>query len=252
MRQENHNTSETANNDITLPGCLADYHPELHVYAHGDAMADVGVDDGDLLRVRLTQSARDGDIVVAMLGNSILLRALFTDEQGRRWLVSRNDQNDAMLVTAESGIRLLGTVVGIKKLVVRASAAECQRNIRHTQAKQQAPQPPTDEEVDDMLRAVAPEVQNGRQWYAVYRAMVDYQVQAEQHYVTFCERVRRAVPDHRHLPVAKEVGRMAAQSFRKRVALWRADDAPVGERCFAQYLRIAQLTTKLLKALSHR
>ncbi len=47
-------------------------------------MADVGVDDGDLLRVRLTQSARDGDIVVAMLGNSILLRALFTDEQGRR------------------------------------------------------------------------------------------------------------------------------------------------------------------------
>jgi hypothetical protein len=252
MRQENHNTSETANNDITLPSCLADYHPELHVYAHGDAMADVGVDDGDLLRVRLTQSARDGDIVVAMLGNSILLRALFTDEQGRRWLVSRNDGHDAIPLTAESGMQLLGTVVGIKKVVVRASAAECQRSIRRTQARQQAPQPPTDEEVDDVLRTVAPEVQNGRQWYAVYRALADFQVQAEQHYVTFCQRVRRAVPAHRYLPVPKEIGRMAAQSVRKRVALWRADDAPVGERCFAQYQRIALLTTEELKARSHR
>ena len=252
MKQENYNAPSNMNNDITLPACLAVYHPELSVYAYGDSMADEGIDDGDLLRVRLTAVAHDGDIVVAKTNEKIVIRALFTDEQGRRWLVSRNDQNDAMLLTAESGIRLLGTVVGIKKLIVRASAAECQRNIRHTQAKQQAPQPPTDEEVDDVLRTVAPEVQNGRQWYAVYRAMVDYQVQAEQHYVTFCERVRRAVPDHRYLPVAKEIGRMATQSFRKRVALWRADDAPVGERCFTQYLRIAQLTIELLKALSHR
>ena len=252
MKQENYNAPSNMNNDITLPACLAVYHPELSVYAYGDSMADEGIDDGDLLRVRLTAVAHDGDIVVAKTNEKIVIRALFTDEQGQRWLVSRNDQNDAMLLTAESGIRLLGTVVGIKKLIVRASAAECQRNIRHTQAKQQAPEPPTDEEVDDVLRTVAPEVQNGRQWYAVYRAMVDYQVQAEQHYLTFCERVRRAVPDHRYLPVAKEIGRMATQSFRKRVALWRADDAPVGERCFAQYLRIAQLTIELLKALSHR
>ena len=252
MRKEGFNASDSMTGDITLPGCLAVYHPELSVYAYGDSMADEGIDDGDLLRVRLTAVAHDGDIVVAKTNEKIVIRALFTDEQGRQWLVSRNDQNDAMLLTAESGIRLLGTVVGIKKLVVRASAAECQRSIRHTQAKQQAPQPPTDEEVDDVLRTVAPEVQNGRQWYAVYRAMVDYHVQAEQHYVTFCERVRRAVPDHRHLPVAKEVGRMAAQSFRKRVALWRADDAPVGERCFAEYRRIALLTAEQLKARSHR
>lgn len=252
MRQEGFYGLDSTTNDITLPGCLADYHLELTVYARGNSMADEGIDDGDLLRVRLTAVAHDGDIVVAKINEKIVIRALFTDEQGRQWLVSRNDQNDAMLLTTESGIRLLGTVVGIKKLVVRASAAECQRSIRHTQAKQQTPQPPTDEEVDDVLRTVAPEVQNGRQWYAVYRALADCQVMAEQHYVTFCERVRHAVPDHRHLPVAKEVGRMAAQSFRKRVALWRADDAPVGERCFAEYRRIALLTAEQLKARSHR
>ena len=134
MKQENYNAPSNMNNDITLPACLAVYHPELSVYAYGDSMADEGIDDGDLLRVRLTAVAHDGDIVVAKTNEKIVIRALFTDEQGRQWLVSRNDQNDAMLLTAESGIRLLGTVVGIKKLIVRASAAECQRNIRHTQA----------------------------------------------------------------------------------------------------------------------
>ncbi len=61
-------------------------------------------------------------------------------------------------------------------------------------------------------------------------------------YTLFCLRVAQAVPNHRHLPVAKELGRLAVQSFRRRVALWRADDAPVGGQRFADYLRIARLT----------
>lgn len=252
MKKESIYGVDSTTNDITLPGCLADYQPELYVYARGDAMADEGIDDGDLLRIRLTAVARDGDIVVAKTSEKMVIRALFTDEQGRQWLVSRNDQNDAILLTAESDVSLLGTVVGIKKLVVRASAAECQRNIRHTQARQQTSQPPTDAEVDDVLRTVAPEVRNGRLWYAVYRALADGHAVNEQHYVTFCERVRRVVPGHSHLPVAKEIGRMAVQSFRKRVALWRSDDAPVGERRFAEYRHVALLTTEQLKICSHR
>ena len=47
MGQENYNAPSNMNNDITLPACLAVYHPELSVYAYGDSMADEGIDDGD-------------------------------------------------------------------------------------------------------------------------------------------------------------------------------------------------------------
>jgi hypothetical protein len=233
---------DTPGNGITLPSDLVGLQPELFVTAIGDSMTDAGFNEGDLLRVRLNQTVHDCDIVVAIIDGQTTVKAFYTDGQGCRWLVPYNDRYDSIPLTEQSNLRLLGTVVGIQKPVVRASSAHCEKSIRRTLAHQQEPQRPIAEKAADAVKAVSGEVKNGRQWYAVYRTLVDHELQEEGCYTLFCLRVAQAVPNHRHLPVAKELGRLAVQSFRRRVALWRADDAPVGGQRFADYLRIARLT----------
>jgi hypothetical protein len=232
---------------IMLPQELMGYQPELFVPAKGDSMTGAGFDDGDLLRVRLNVSARDGDIVVASIDGAATVKVLFTDDSGRRWLVPCNDSYDAIALTEESDLRILGIVMGVEKRVLRASSAECMRAVRRTLAKQQQEPVMTEEQVDGVIRDMADHVRNGRQWYAVYRALADSKLVGEGCFRDFCERVGRVVPKHAFLPVAKELGRLAALSFRKRVALWDAADAPVHGAHFARYLRIAQLTAKWLK-----
>ena len=90
-------------------------------------------------------------------------------------------------------------------------------------------------------------VKHGRQWYAVYRAMVDKGVLEDGNYTDFCESVTTLLPDHGHLPVPGELRRMAVQTFRKSPTLWERGDAPVSGQRFDDYLRIANLTAEKLR-----
>ncbi len=231
---------------MLVPEALLGLDPELFIPARGDSMAGAGFADGDLLRVRLSPSARDGDIVVALVDGAATVKVLFSDVEQRRWLVPCNERYDAILLTPDSNVRILGTVVGVEKRVVRASSADCLKAIRRTVARREEPSRPTSAKADAAIAAVAPEVSNGRQWYAVYRALADLDCTPEGCFREFADRVARLVPTHPHLPVAKELGRLAVQSFRKRVALWDASDAPVSGQRFAEYRRLAHLCASLL------
>lgn len=239
---------DTMGEGIMLPRELVGSQPEICITAEGDSMIGAGFSEGDLLRVRLHAPVHDGDVVVAMVDGAATAKVLFSDEQGRRWLVPRNSNYQALLLTPDKEVRILGIVVGVEKRVVRASSAECLQAIRHTLERMRQPEPMTDEKIDAVITAMAPEVSNGRQWYAVYRPLVDCGAICEGCFRDFCQRVWRVVPAHAHLPVGKELGRLAVQSFRKRVALWDVRDAPVNGARFADYLRIARLTAQRIAA----
>jgi hypothetical protein len=89
---------------------------------------------------------------------------------------------------------------------------------------------------------VAPMVKQGRQWYAVYRALVDKRAVEDGAYAEFVQRVCVLVPSHSHLPQVSELRRMEVQSFRRCVELWDAEDAPVSGARFDTYLQIARTT----------
>ena len=97
---------------------------------------------------------------------------------------------------------------------------------------------------------MGPEVRHARQWYAVYRALADQQLVDEGTLVSFCERVAALLPTHAHLPTARELQRMAVQSFAKPLSLWSALNAPVSGVRFNDYLRIGRLTAAKLDELS--
>ena len=233
--------------EILLPEGLAVHQPRIEVTVSDDAMKDADIIQGDILRVFISMVPHDGDIVVVKISDRFTVRALFTDEQGRQWLIPRNEQYDAIPIDEAAIISILGSVVSIERRMPRAASADCIKAIRRTVARRQEPQRPTAEQVDAVIDAVAPEVSNGRQWYAVYRALADAGCTPEGCFREFAERVGRVVPGHAHLPVAKELGRLAVQSFRKRVALWDASDAPVSGQRFADYCRLAQHCASLVE-----
>ena len=231
---------------ILIPKALAGQHPELFIPASGDSMADAGYEDGDLLRVRFGDMGHDGDSVLAMIDGACTVKALFTDEYGTKWLVPRNSNYDAIMLTEDMDFRILGCIVGVEKASVRASSRELLQSIRRTRNKMRVVKKLSPEAVDECIVKIGDQVKHARQWYAVQRKMVDRGVADEGDMMSFCSRVARLLPEHEHLPVAKELSRMAVQSFAKSVSMWDINNAPVKGTRFYDYLQIAMSMDKLL------
>lgn len=229
-----------------LPKSLTDMHPELMIRADGDSMIDAGYEDGDLLRIRFGVTFHDGDNVLAWIDGQCTVKTLFTDEEGMRWLVPQNDSYDAILLKEEMDVRILGVVLGVEKASVRASSRKAISSILRTKKKLKTARNLSTKQVDEQLIRIGEYVQHARQWYAVMRAMADAEVQDESDFDGFCSRICLLLPQHKHLPDAKELQRMAVLSFAKQVAMWVECDAPVTGKRFRDYLAIAKCMASFL------
>lgn len=232
---------------MMLPKALVGTHPQIFVPAIGDSMTGANFEEGDLLRVQLGTECHDGDNVLAWIDGSCTVKTYFQDEDGFQWLVPQNETYDAILITGEYDVHILGRVIGVEKQSPRVSFKSCQKYVRRAKTKMKMARQLSPEQVDAVIRDVAPQVRNSRLWYAVYRALADHQQSDKLSVPSFCERVAAVVPGHAHLPVPREVQRMAVQSFSKPVALWTSANAPVSGMRYNDYLRIAQLTAKMLE-----
>ena len=233
---------ESIDDYILIPKALVGPHPEMYVPAIGDSMIEAGYEEGDLLRVRFGVTARDGQDVLILIDGSCTVKTLFTDEDGQKWLVPQNDEFTAFPLREDMDVRALGVVVGVEKDSPRHSSSACLKAIRKAKQRMKAVKRLSDEQVDAIICEMGEEVQHARQWYAVYRPLLDHELTEKDDFDGFCKRVHRLLPDHEHLPTAKELSRMAVQSFSKPVVLWDRNDAPVRGTRFDDYLRIARQT----------
>lgn len=95
---------------------LADELPSGDLFilnVRGESMINVGIYDGDKLIVRQTPTARNGDIVVALIDDSATVKTYYK-EDGRYRLQPENDTMDP--IYAEEVV-ILGTVVGLFRLM---------------------------------------------------------------------------------------------------------------------------------------
>lgn len=233
---------ESIDDYILIPKSVAGSHPEMFIPAAGLSMIDAGYEEGDLLRVRFGVTAHDGQDVLVLIDGNSTVKTLFTDEDGQKWLVPQNDDFTAFPLREDMNVRLLGVVVGVEKESPHHSSSSCLKSIRKAKQRLKAVKRLSDEQVDAILCEMGDEVRHARQWYAVYRPLVDHELTEKDDFDGFCKRVHRLLPDHEHLPTAKELSRMAVQSFAKAVVLWDRKDAPVKGVRFDDYLRIALLT----------
>lgn len=231
---------------VKIPKAVVGTHPEMFIPVQGDSMIDAGYEEGDLLRVRFGVTAHDGQDVLALIDGACTVKTLFTDEDGLSWLVPQNEDYSAFPLREDMNVRILGVVVGIERDSPHHSSSSCLKAIRKAKQRMKAVKRLSDEQVDVVISEMGSEVHHARQWFAVYRSLLDHELTEKDDFDGFCKRVRRLLPDHEHLPTAKELSRMDVQSFSKPVVLWDRKDAPVKGVRFDDYLRIARLTdTKL-------
>lgn len=69
------------------------FHPRADylLRVHGMSMKDIGIFDGDLLAVHTTREARNGQVVVARIGDEVTVKR-FKREGSKVWLIAENPE----------------------------------------------------------------------------------------------------------------------------------------------------------------
>lgn len=91
----------------------AEFMPNAETYmltVHGDSMVNVGILDGDQVLVEKRSYASNGDMVVAMIEDSVTVKTYYK-ENGYYRLQPENDYMDPIIVHGE--LTILGKVIGV-------------------------------------------------------------------------------------------------------------------------------------------
>ena len=209
----------------------------LMLKVRGESMRDAGFSPGDRIVVEYDTNIVDGDIVVATIDGESTLKSYTIDERGNQWLVPHNPDFEPIRLTEEMTVIRMGKVVQLIKTNPRMGSRELRRIVE--QSRRQA-YVPGREEVNGALQSIAPSIVNSRLWFAVYRVLVDCKAMEKDTLPKFVQMLKEVVPEHAHLPKAKDLQRLDVLSFSKCVKLWDADDAPVTGKWFDMYCKVAR------------
>lgn len=247
-----HDIGHVCSDSIPFPHGIAKNHIIYRFEVKGDSMRKANINDGDLLTVCADVSPRDGDIIVAEIDGEYTVKSYCVDDDGELWLVPFNEAFEPIHVTPEKIFRCAGKVVEITKKDPRTSFRDCMRIINRSKEKVRV-RKATREQQEYAIREVSKSIKKNRHWYAVYRALLDAEKEEDAvlfgtgRFDVFCALVAGVVPEHKNLPNAQELQRMAVMSFDKPVGRWSQDNAPVTGAHFNKYLDIAKQTQRLLE-----
>jgi repressor LexA len=105
---------ENVEDTLTLPRNFLRYNTGdvFGLKVKGDSMIGAGINEGDLVLVRMQPDAQHGDIVVALLGEEALVKTLYKKD-GRMQLISENPSYPPREVGED--FHILGKVVNLMR-----------------------------------------------------------------------------------------------------------------------------------------
>ncbi len=134
---------------------------DFMVPVQGDSMVDVGISDGDMLRVRLEKMPQGGDIVVASIDDEYTVKCYFESDDGRHWLVAQNEEKmhvyKPILLDEKRDVRIYGVVTEVLKSAPRASYRKLAQYVKRYNRKEM----PTGKQ---MVRACEKTMEEGLWW----------------------------------------------------------------------------------------
>lgn len=229
-----------------LPHEMVSLDTEFTITVKGDSMVGVNILEGDIVKVIPEVPIHDGDTVVVRVDGEWVVKSYCEDEDGNPWLVPQNDNYDAFPLVESEDVWLLGKVDRIIRRTPRATFKSCKKKIEQAKAKQAGPTEISPLQVAKVIREIAPQITIARQWYAVFKAMMEADVVKLWDYDAFCTLIKEEVPNNHHLPTRLELQRMAIGSFAKSIVLWTENDAPVRGKRFDTYKRLARQAKEML------
>ena len=98
---------------VAVPEIAGGGDGEYLLRIRGDSMKDAGILEGDFVVVRSQETAQDGDIVVALLGEEATVKRFFRESDHIRL----QPENDALEPIRSKEVKVLGRVVGLLRTV---------------------------------------------------------------------------------------------------------------------------------------
>jgi repressor LexA len=98
---------------VPVPGIAGGDDGEFVLRVKGDSMRDAGILEGDFVIVRRQETAGDGDIVVALVGEEATVKRFFREDDH----VRLQPENEAMEPIRTREAQVLGRVVGLCRRV---------------------------------------------------------------------------------------------------------------------------------------
>jgi repressor LexA len=98
---------------VEVPQIAGGDEGEYVLKVQGDSMKDAGILEGDYVVVHTTETARDGEIVVALLGEEATVKRFFKERDHGRL----QPENEALEPIRTRDVRVLGRVVGVFRRV---------------------------------------------------------------------------------------------------------------------------------------
>lgn len=88
-------------------------HPSttFFVRANGDSMIEAGIQPNATLIVDRMTESKSGDIVIARIGDEMLVKELLIDDDGKVWLVPKNPNHKPFEVTPDLDFEVWGKVI---------------------------------------------------------------------------------------------------------------------------------------------
>ena len=96
---------------ISTPAIAGGEEGEYLLRVRGESMKNAGILDGDLVVVRPQETATDGEIVVALVGEEATVKRFFQEEDR----VRLQPENETMEPIFTREVRILGRVVGLMR-----------------------------------------------------------------------------------------------------------------------------------------
>jgi repressor LexA len=96
---------------VQVPGLAGGEDGEYVLRVRGESMKDAGILEGDLVVIRPQDVARDGEIVVAMVGEEATVKRFFQEPDH----VRLQPENVTMEPIRSRDVRVLGKVVGVMR-----------------------------------------------------------------------------------------------------------------------------------------
>jgi len=98
---------------VDVPALAGGEDGEYLLRVRGDSMKDAGILEGDFVAVRPQDTAKDGQIVVALVGEEATIKRFFREADH----VRLQPENPAMEPIRSREVRVLGRVVGVLRKV---------------------------------------------------------------------------------------------------------------------------------------
>jgi repressor LexA len=98
---------------VAVPGLAGGDEGEYVLRVRGESMRDAGILEGDFVVVRRQDTAADGDIVVALVGEEATVKRFFREADH----VRLQPENPAMEPIRSREVRVMGKVVGVLRTV---------------------------------------------------------------------------------------------------------------------------------------